>query len=131
MTAAFTPIKIIGLNNQASGSSDEGADMMRVVLDLSEQAPPDWAEYFNHRWKQHIYMKKSRAQVSGKRLEIDCISDDLEKTHLPELRTVFEETNAAYATFYSKREAALQAEQAKRNAEAAKLAEMKKIIKFD
>jgi hypothetical protein len=112
-------------------TSDEGADMMRVVFDLSEQAPPDWAEYFNHRWKQHIYMKKTRAQASGMRLEIDCILDELEKTHLPELRTVFEETNAAYATFYAKIEAALQAEQAKRNAEAAKLAEMKKTIKFD
>lgn len=131
MAAVFTPINIIGFNDRASGPSGEGAGMMRVVLDLSEPAPPDWEECFNYHWKQHVYMKKSRAQVSGKCLEIDCILDELEKTHLPELRAVFDETNAAYEAFCAKREADLQVEQAKRSAEAIKLAEIKKIIKLD
>jgi hypothetical protein len=131
MTAAFTPIRIIGINQSASGPSDQGAAMTRVVLDLSEQAPPEWANFFNQRWVLHIYMMKRRAQVSGKRLEIDCVLDELEGDHLPELNKVFDETNSEYSKFYTARQAARQAEQAKREAEAAKLAELKKNIKFE
>ena len=131
MTAAFTPIKITGINDRASGPSDQGAAMTRVVLDLSEQAPPEWANYFNQRWAQHFYMMKRRVQVSGRRLEIDCVLEELQTDHVPELRKVFDETNSEYSKFYAARQAARQTEQAKRDAEAAKLAELKKNIKFD
>lgn len=131
MTTAFTPIKITGLNDRASGPSDQGAAMTRVVLDLSEQAPPEWANYFNQRWAQHFYMMKRRAQVSDKRLEIDCVLEELESDHLPELRKVFDETNLEYSKFYAAKQAVRHAEQVKREAEATKLAELKKNIKFD
>ena len=131
MAATFTPIKIIGLNDSASGPSDQGAAMTRVVLDLSEQAPPEWAGYFNQRWAQHIYGMKRHAQVGGKQLEISCVLEELETEHLPEFRKVFDETNAEYSKFDAARQVAHEAQLTKRDAEAAKLAEMKKDIKFD
>ena len=131
MAIDFAAIKITGLNDEASGPSEQGAAMTRVVLELSASAPAEWSSYFNQRWQQHIYTMKRRAHVSGSRLEIDCVLDELEADHLPELCNVVAETNKEYAKYHAAKNAAQAAEKQRREAEAERLAQLKKNINFD
>lgn len=68
--------------------SDPNMALFNIVLNLSASAPYEWADYFNAGWQQHIYMMKRRASVSGRRLTIDCVPDELEKDHIPELTKI-------------------------------------------
>src|SRR5450830_1168697 len=102
MMKEFEDIKIVSMDDAASHRPDPNMAMFNIVLNLSSSAPHEWANYFNQRWKQHIYMTKRRASVSGKKLEIYCVPDELEKDHIPELNNVFTETNNAYRAFLTK-----------------------------
>lgn len=131
MASDFTAIKMTGLDDKACRAIERGSALMRMVITLSGSAPSEWAEYFEHAWRNHIYMRKRRAYVSGSTLQIECVPDELEKDHIPELKKVIDQTNQAYATYHAKREQHRAAEAAKQAAEAEKLASLKKSIKFD
>ena len=104
---------------------------MRLVLRLSQSAPGPWSEYFNQAWQQHIYMRKRRASVSGDRLEIICMLDELQSDHLPELNKIIARTNAAYAAYAAEQSRLRQqaADEAKRQKD--ELASLKGKLKFD
>ena len=131
MSNEFVPIKIVGLNDGASKRVEPGSAIVRVVLELSASAPSNWADYFNNSWKQHIYMMKRRAEVRGKRLEIECVPEELQPDHLPELKKVIDATNEAYGKYHAQVALAQQAEVVAQVADAAKLAELKNKLKFD
>jgi len=126
----FTDIKIKELDDAASGPSGQGA-LMRLVLRLSESAPGPWSQYFNQAWQQHIYMMKRRASVSGDRLEITCMPDELQSDHLPELSKVIAQTNAAYGAHAAEQSRLRQqaADEAKRQKD--ELSSLKGKLKFD
>lgn len=104
---------------------------MRLVLRLSQSTPSPWAQYFNQAWQQHIYMMKRQAFVSGDRLEIICMPDELQTDHLPELNKVIADTNAAYAAHAAEQSRVRQraADEAKQQKD--QLAELKGSLKFD
>jgi hypothetical protein len=98
MPNQFTDIKIAELDDAASGPSGEGA-LLRLVLKLSQSTPSAWSQYFNDVWGQHFYMMKRRASISGDRLEIICMPEELETDHLPELKKMIAKTNEAYGRY--------------------------------
>lgn len=126
----FTDIKIVGLDDAASGPSGQGA-LVRLCLKLSQSAPTAWSQYFNDAWDQHFYMTKRRATAFGDRLEIVCMPVELQNEHLPELNKVISETNDAYRKHadaqISERE--IEAERARQQKE--ELANLKGRLKFD
>lgn len=130
MTGTFKDIKIMELDDAASGPSGERA-LMRLVLRLSHSAPAPWSEYFNQAWQQHIYMMKRRATVSGDRLAIICMPDELQSDHLPELNKVIAKTNAAYGVYAAEQSRLQQqaVDEAKRQKD--ELASLKGKLKFD
>jgi hypothetical protein len=130
MLDQFNDIKIVALDDEASGPSGQGV-LLRLVLKLSQSAPSAWSQYFNDAWRQHLYMMKRRASVSGDRLEIICTPDELEKDHLPELNKVIAETNEAYGKYAQeqKRLKEIEIEAARRQSEA--LSDLKGRLKFD
>lgn len=131
MITEFEDIKIVSLDDKASYKSDPSSALMHVVLSLSASAPHEWSNYFNQRWRQQFYMMKRNASVSGKRLEIYCVPDDLQNDHIPELNKVIAETNHAYRQHlaHTQQKAATQA--AAEAAEREKLASIKAGLKFD
>jgi hypothetical protein len=131
MAGDLTEIRMTGLDDKACRAVERGSALMRMVITLSDSAPSEWAEYFEHAWQNHIYMMKRRAYVSGSTLQIDCVPDELEKDHIPELKKVIEQTNRAYAAYHAKREQKRAAEAARQAEEAEKLGNLKKSIKFD
>ena len=130
MTKQFEDIRIIAIDDKASRPSGQGA-LMDIVLRLSQIAPPEWADYFDDAWKQHIYMTKRNASASGNQITITCIPDDLESDHIPELKKVIADTNKAYGAYHAAklREEQTAAEQARKQSET--LSNLKKNIKFD
>lgn len=130
MTVEFQDIRITGVDTAASGGGDGGSALVDVVLTLSKSTPADWASYFNARWEQHIYMMKRRAVVSGSRLTIHCVPDELEKDHLPELKKIANETNQRYKEHLAQRELDAQRERERAEARKAELDKLKN-IKFD
>ena len=130
MPGKFTDIKIVEMDDAASGPSGEGA-LVRVVLKLSQNAPGAWSQYFNEAWRQHIYMMKRKASASGDHLEIVCMPDELEKDHIPELNKIISDTNKAYQNYADaqSREKEIEMENARRQKE--ELASLKGRLKFD
>ncbi|MGM8850120.1 hypothetical protein ACS8E6_06365 [Salinicola halophyticus] len=130
MTVEFEDIKITGIDTTASGGGDGRSALVDVVLTLSKSPPADWTLYFNSRWEQHIYMMKRRARVSGGRLTIHCVPDELEKDHLPELRKIANETNQRYKTHLAQKERDDWREQERADAQKAEIDKLNN-IKFD
>ena len=78
MASEFEPIKIVSFDDKATYKTDPSSALVNAVLNLSASAPSDWASYFNQRWEQHFYMMKRNAHVSGSRLEVYCVPDELQ-----------------------------------------------------
>jgi hypothetical protein len=131
MADDFIHIKMTGLDDSASCSVERGSAIFRMVINLSAPAPAEWAQYFNHAWKNHFYMMKRRAEASGSVLNVECVPDELEKDHVPELKKVIDETNRAYANYHAQRQQQIAADAARTAADAEKLASIKKSINFD
>lgn len=130
MVGEFEDIGIKEFDDKASSPSGEGA-LMRLVLRLSQSAPLQWSEYFNAAWRQHIYMMKRKAWVTGSTLEIICMPAELDIDHLSELKKVIAETNQAYRAHVeadNRRQAQADEETRRRKEELSKL---KDRLKFD
>jgi hypothetical protein len=130
MATEFEDIRITGVNTDLSGGGDSNSALVDVVLTLSQSAPSDWATYFNGRWEHHIYMMKRRASVSGGRLTIHCVPDELEKDHLPELKKIMDETNQRFKEYLVQKERDAKRERERTEAQKAELEKLKN-IKFD
>jgi len=131
MTIQFQEIRITGIDEQASGEGDRNSQLVNIVLTLSARAPHEWANYFNVHWEQHFYMMKRKAWVSGSRLTINCLPEELEKDHLPELRKVVAESNTAYQEHLNKQQQSADREVQRAEAQRAEIEKLKKNIKFD
>jgi len=131
MAQAFQDIRIESFDDQLSYKLDKDSAIVRMTFVLTSAAPVDWSNYFNQAWDHHIYMMKRRARVIGQRLYVDCVPDEFEREHLPELKKVFDETNRAYAAHHAQVQAREQAAADREAAEKAKLADLKKNLKFD
>lgn len=118
------------MDDASSHWPDPKVAMFNIVLNLSSSAPYEWANYFNQRWKQHIYMAKRSASVSGGKLQIYCVPDELEKDHIPELNKIISETNYAYRTFLNTRIQEEAARMAQEVAERDQLKSIKNNLKF-
>nr|WP_090441121.1 hypothetical protein [Pseudomonas benzenivorans] len=131
MEIEFEDIKIIELNESESYKSEPNSHMMHVVLTLSASTPYEWSQYFNDRWQQQFYMMKRRASVSGKRLEIYCVPDELQQHHVPELKKVIAETNAAYRGYLEQTQRAAVERAEAEGRDRAELSNIKSKLTFD
>lgn len=130
MSSEFEDIRIVAMDDEASYKSEPNTQMINVVLNLSASAPHEWASYFNSRWQHHFYMMKRRASVSGKRLEIYCVPEELQQ-HIRELNKVIAETNAAYQSHTQQIQAAEAERATVETRERAELANLKSKLNFD
>lgn len=131
MSTDFEDIRIIGLDETASFKPDPSKALYNVVLELSSPVPSEWAQYFNQRWKSEFYMMKRRAEASGRRLIVHCVPDELEREHLPRLKEVIAETNAAYREYISRRKLQDSQRRTETDRERADLVQLKHRLRFD
>lgn len=131
MASQFEDIKITGIDQTACSKPDPDLALLNIVLTLSAPAPSEWATYFNHRWERHIYMVKRRASVSGARLQIYCVPDELEHDHIPQLNSVIAETNAAYRNYRGQADRELAAQKAADARDRAAIEDLASRLKFE
>ena len=130
VTKQFVPIKITGLNAQASVPSGQGA-LQDVVLTLSETTDYEWASLFNSLWSQHFYMMKRRAEVSGGELVVTCMPEELEEGLLSELKKVVSNTNTTFAAAVAQFQAENAQKKATEAANKQNLAQLANKLNFD
>jgi hypothetical protein len=99
MSPDFTDLAIVGLDDEASFKSDLAKKLFDVHLTLSATPPLEWAASFDSRWVIVLYRKKRRAWVSGDRIVIHCVPEEIEEDHLPQLKRVVAETNHEYRRY--------------------------------
>ncbi len=128
--STFQDIKITGMNDKESSRPDPSMALYDIVLTLSESVPYEWADYFNQRWKQHFYMMKRRASVSGARLTIYCVPEELE-SQIQELKKVITETNQKYKEHLSIQKNQMETKKQEENEDKEKMSNLKGSIKFD
>lgn len=130
MTIEFKPIKIISFDDQASYKSDPNSALVNAILKLSSPASPEWADDFNHRWKQHFYMMKRKAHVYGDRLETYCVPEEIQGL-INEFNKVIAETNQAYEQHLARQQQEAAKQAAATAAERENLAKIKNNLKFN
>ena len=94
MTTPTYEVKIVGVNENASHPSGQGA-LIDVVLDLKPSPDYEWSRMFDALWERHFYMMKRRAHSDGRDIVVTCIPDELADGLLGELKKVVAETNTA------------------------------------
>jgi hypothetical protein len=126
----FEDIKIVEFDDAATYKDDPGSILVNAVLKLSAPAPYEWSNHFNQRWAEHFYMRKRQASVSGERLEVYCVPDELH--HLvPELSRVMIETNQAYRRYVAQEQQLASQRAAAEKVEREQLSQIKNSLKFD
>jgi hypothetical protein len=99
MSQTFTDLAIVGLDDEASFKSDLAKNLFDVHLALSATPPREWAAHFDRRWITVLYRLKRRAWVSGNRIVIHCVPEEIEEDHLPQLKRAVAETNHEYRKY--------------------------------
>lgn len=130
MSKEFEDIRIVSMDEESSHWPNPKVAMFNIVLNLSGSAPYEWGNYFNQRWKQHIYMGKASARVLGRKLQIYCVPDELEREHIPELNKIISETNNTYRIFLTARIQQDAARKTQEDAERDQLKSIKNKLKF-
>lgn len=100
----FDDIKIVSLDESASGPSGEGA-LMTMVLRLSGKAPSAWCAYFNAGWKSNFFMMKRRAEANGTSIVVTCLPDELQD-QINHMKPIVAQSNAAYKELLAEHQAA-------------------------
>lgn len=90
----FQDIKIVELNDAASGLANEGP-LTSMVLRLSAEAPAGWSTMFNEAWKMKTGMMKRKAISEGAAITCTCMPYELQG-QIFEFNKVIDETNIAY-----------------------------------
>lgn len=129
MTNEF--IKVIGMNESRSGGQGRAPATRIIAFDLSATPSPAWEQYFVQAWRSHIYMTKCPLEMYGAILEIDCVPADVANDHLPELKKIVAETNAALAPLRAEEERRRAAQASQEEKDAADMKTLKSQLKFD
>jgi len=130
MAKTIVDIAITGLDDAASSKPDHSLGLYNIVLTLSRAVPYEWADYFNNRWKQHIYMKKRDAYVASDKITIYCLPEELQGDHIPELKKIIKETNKSYKQFLSSQKLETQRRKQLKKEEKDALSSLKTKLKF-
>lgn len=126
----FEPIKLKKVIDEQSRRYEDTA-LYEIVIELSARAPQLWQDIFNNLWQRHFYMQKRNACANSYSITIRCLPDELKQSHVPELKSVVDQTNTEYQSHLlqkAQHEAALEAEAV---AEKEKLKKLSDDISFD
>lgn len=111
MIVDFEDIRITGLDASATQESGKGTAMRLMHLTLSQTPPAAWATLFDQERSFPRHSMWRRAWVQGGRIIVDCVPDEIEKTHLADLKQDVASCNVKYRDFLARAAAADEKEQ--------------------
>lgn len=128
--AAFTPIKISGIDHRQTQPIREGSDRFRFVFRLktdAEQVPEKWIELFNDEFGVRPELHWASAQSKT----IVMTGSNYAGVTEAELTAVFDPLKAAVSVINARYQHLLDAEEAKRNAKQAVIVRLQMSLNFD
>jgi hypothetical protein len=130
----FNDLKIVGFDPARVTSSQQGAGMRRMPLQLSERPPLDWGPLlearYEHSFSGNKRTNKRTIKVVGAYIYADCVPEELAAI-LEDLKPMVSQTNEAYRADLARQAAQRQKAETDAVAEKQRLEEVKKGLKFD
>ncbi|EGQ8527897.1 TPA: hypothetical protein I7264_25790 [Vibrio parahaemolyticus] len=126
----FEPIKLKKVIDEQSRRYEDTA-LYEIVIELSARAPQLWQDIFNNLWKRNLYMMKRNAIANSYSITITCVPDELQQSHVPELKRVVEQTNNEYQSYLAQKAQHEAEMEAQATAEKEKLKKLSNDISFD
>lgn len=111
----FTDVRIVGVDKQRTRKPDPSLDLYDVHLQLSSRPPADWGRVFEAQRSFPRHTMWRRAWVDGSYIVVNCGLDELQRYHIPDLKTDVAAANDKYRELL--RQAQAQQTQTERKAE--------------
>lgn len=126
----FNDLKIVGFDPARVTSSQQGAGMRQMPLQLSARPPLEWGPLLEARYEHSFSGNKRTIKVVGAYIYADCVPEELAEI-LEDLKTMVSQTNEAYRADLARQAAQRQKAETDAVAEKQRLEDVKKGLKFD
>ncbi len=126
----FNDLKIVGYDPARVRSSQKGAGMRQMPLQLSERPPVEWGPLLEARYEHSFSGNKPTIKVEGAYIYADCIPEELAAI-LEDLKPIVSQTNEAYRADLARQVTQRQKAETDAVAEKQRLEDVKKGLKFD
>ena len=126
----FNDLKIVGFDPARVTSSQQGAEMRQMPLQLSARPPLEWGPLLEAQYEHSFSGNKRTIQVVGASIYVDCVPEELAAI-LEELKLMVSHTNEAYRANLARQAAQRQKAETDAVAERQRLEEIKKSLKVD
>ena len=126
----FTDLKIVGFDPARVTSSQQGAAMRQMPLQLSARPPLEWGPLLEARYEHSFSGNGRTVKVIGASIYVDCVPEDL-AVILEDLKSIVSQTNEAYRADLARQAAQWEKAETDAVAEKQRLEDIKKGLKFD
>ena len=131
MDTPFADIRIVSLEDEMTVESPQNPSLFYIYLKLSETPPPLWQHHFREARKVARHPHWRQAWIDRKYIVVECLTDELEKYHLNDLRQDVAHANKHFHEYMRQQShAGIQKEKVQLQ-EREKLREMKSRLNFD
>ncbi len=126
----FNDLKIVGFDPARVTSSQQGAGMRQMPLQLSARPPLEWGPLLEARYEHSFSGNKRTIKVLGAYIYVDCVPEELAAI-LEDLKPMVSQTNEAYRADLARQAAQRQKAETDAAVEKQRLEDVKKGLKFD
>jgi len=131
MEIDFVDIRIVSLEDELMVASPRDPSLFYVYLKLSATPPPLWQHHFRNSRKVSRHPRWREACIDRKFIVVECLTDELEKYHLNDLKQDIAFANKSFREFARQQAHAEKQKEAVHLGEREKLREMKGRLNFD
>ena len=119
MSEPFADIRIPGLDFDATGRSQTAPNLRLVYFPLSAEPPQVWKDLFDAERQAPRHKVWRRAWIQFDAIVVDCIPEELEEYHLPDLKQDVASSNTKFREYLLQeaQRAALAEQEAQRDRE--------------
>jgi hypothetical protein len=108
-------------------------DSMRVMYLKLSAHPPDlmWVKFFHEERERRINARRRGLWIENGYILIDCLPDEIDKVHLPDIRLSVNYANTTYRTYVEERRRERDAAHHAEKREIEELEKLRQRIRFD
>ena len=131
MEPDFVDIRIVSLEDDMMVVSPKDLSLFYVYLKLSATPPPLWQHHFKNARKVSRHPHWREAWIDRKFIIVECLTDELEKYHLNDLRQDIAYANKLYREHVRLQSHAERQQEKAQASEREKLRDLKDRLNFD
>ena len=128
---AFAEIRILDLDVERTEQSPSAPGLRLMHLELSADPPSEWAQIFDNERSFARHSMWREARIEGRYIVVDCVPEELQRYHLPDLKQDVGNSNVKYVAWLARHEADEAREAEQKKAELERLRKVKEGLKFD